>query len=370
MMSRDVVHAIIRSMQVKQLSRLRNLSSAAAIVAASTTILVAATQSNPPNWGLKRIDQPENHAQDGQYRYAADGTGVKIYIIGTGVNSQHEDFKDAAGKSRVTYVGDFCLGYRRTETQEVDAFDGYDGHETHIASYAAGALAGVAKNAKIYSLRTRWQDRGENRVDGGGDCPKNQSGERAAAAAIDWIRTNGRAKFGDGPAVVNFSAGGGNEVVQTAILKATSAGYLFTLSAGTGGPVEGPAGRSHWGPCSDSAGQPIECVAKRALVVGGTRANDTAIGSDYGPFLSLFAPAEGLHGAGKASNTGFTIPEQQCAPPCRAGDSFAAPWVAGVAAVFLEKHPTATPSEVRSAILKRAAAVPGLPQKLLMARPR
>jgi subtilisin family serine protease len=318
-------------------------------------LVAVLVQPAPANWGLTRVGKV---ATDGSRARASDGTGVGIYIVGTGVNSRHDDFMGSDGESRVIYVGDFCTGEKRRGTREVDAHDGFDGHDTHVASYAAGRLAGVATNARIYSLRTTWQGDDSNAVDGGEFCRHGTDTDVAVAAAIDWIRLHGREEHGAGPAVVNYSGGRGNASVRRAILEATDAGYLFTLSGNTGGSVE-----RHWGSCD--ANQPDRCVPRQALVVGGTTERDTPLGTGYGDLLGLYAPAAGLYGAGKESNTRLTIPEQHCAPPCSAGDSFAAPWVAGAAAVFLQNHPMAKPAQVRAEILRRAVAVTGLPGTML-----
>jgi subtilisin family serine protease len=282
-------------------------------------------------WGLDRIDG----TRDGIYHYLATGAGVSIYIVGTGVRRDHDDFKaDERGHSRVTYVGDFCTGTRRSGSTEVDPGDGWDGHETHVASYAAGTLSGVAKNARIYSLRTTWQTPEGAAANGGAHCANGSS----VADAINWITVNGLR-----PAVVNYSGGRGGAAVQDAILRSIGAGFVFTLSGNTGGLVSG-----NWG----------DQVPTKALVVGGTSSDDRALNdsssgaSHYGPLLAVYAPAKGLAGAGKANHADYTIPEEQ-GPPY-AGDSFAAPFVAGAAALYLEQHPAASPCEVRQAIIDSA----------------
>ena len=282
-------------------------------------------------WGLDRIDG----TTDGIYHYSATGAGVSIYIVGTGLRHDHDDFKtDKQGPSRVTYIGDFCTGTRRTGSQEVDPADGWDGHETHVASYAAGTLSGVAKRARIYALRTTWQT-ADGAASNGGDHCTNGS---AVADAINWITVNGHR-----PAVVNYSGGSGDAAAREAILRSIDAGFGFTLSGNTGGLVS-----LHWG----------DQIPARALVVGGTDSEDRALNDSpdsanhYGPLLGVYAPAKGLSGAGKANPRAYTIPEEQ-GPPY-AGDSFAAPFVAGAAALYLESHPAASPCEVRQAIIDSA----------------
>jgi hypothetical protein len=48
------------------------------------------TQSSPP-LGLDRIDQRDTPL-DGEYRYTYDGAGVQVYIMDSGIWSDHDDF--------------------------------------------------------------------------------------------------------------------------------------------------------------------------------------------------------------------------------------------------------------------------------------
>ena len=49
-----------------------------------------ATQANAP-WGLDRIDQ-RLRTPDANYTYNGTGTGVKVYIIDSGIRASHTDF--------------------------------------------------------------------------------------------------------------------------------------------------------------------------------------------------------------------------------------------------------------------------------------
>ena len=82
-----------------------------------------------------------------------------------------------------------------------------------------------------------------------------------------------------------------------------------------------------------------------AITVGSTDASDVAKQSGYGPRLTLFAPGIRIQGAGSASDTAEFSGD---------GDSYAAPFVAGAAALYLQKHPQATPAEVKDAIISAA----------------
>jgi len=299
---------------------------------------VSASQANPANWGLKRIDRPDALVPpeyDGQFRYAADGTGVNVYIIDSGVYIAHHEFRD-----RIHIVGDFTA--HPTNPQATDdvsdcAADGtLQGHGTHTASYAAGTQYGVAKNARIWVLK----------VDKNGPkgCAATPAEQRAALmAAVDWVSANHQS-----PAVVNISFDvsrlGSNvlDVIQKAAagLDPSRKKLLFTLSAGGGGDVA-----KRFGPVADSA-----------IVVAASDITDNARQTTYGNKLTLFAPGVGTRSAACCAGgpDAFHDAVAEC-PSLSACDSYAAPVAAGVAAAYLQDHPLATPAEVKDALRNQAA---------------
>jgi subtilisin family serine protease len=324
------------------------LVAGAAFVVVNVGVMQATTVTNLLNWGLERIDARRLPLSN-EFPSVADGTGVNIYVIDTGVATSHRDFLNARGRSRIAYIGDFCTGVLRpaASSPRETYDDGYDGHGTHVAGFAAGLSSGVARNARIFSLRAQGPSRNGASLDG----PACGDGANSAAvmAAINWVTQNG-----EKPAVVNLSFCCFASDVRDAIQASITAGFVYSLSAGTGGDVV-----AHWG--SQLGGE--------ALIVGGTRANDTPLAT-YSNGPTLFAPAQGLCGAGlglgRASGcpTGYSIPERAEGNNA-AGDSFAAPWVTGVAATLLQEDKGASPTQVRAAILTRAATVSGLPRKML-----
>ena len=93
----------------------------------------------PLSWGLDRIDQ-RRLPLDGRFTPPGTGAGVRMYIVDSGINLQHVDFR------------------RRMEP----GFDGIDGelpaddcfgHGTHVAGIAGGAQYGVARLARIVPVR-------------------------------------------------------------------------------------------------------------------------------------------------------------------------------------------------------------------------
>lgn len=68
-------------------------------------------------WGLDRIDV---HGLDGNYTYSYDGSGVKVFVIDSGIRLTHEDFQGRA-----------VCGYSFFE-QQPDCEDDL-GHGSHVA---------------------------------------------------------------------------------------------------------------------------------------------------------------------------------------------------------------------------------------------
>jgi len=87
-----------------------------------------------------------------------------------------------------------------------------------------------------------------------------------------------------------------------------------------------------------------------ALTVGATNTNDGRAGfSNGGACVDLFAPGVGILSDWYTSSTATSV---------SSGTSSSAPFVAGVAALCLEKYPTASPSAVAQTIV--AEATPGV----------
>ncbi|WP_052851536.1 S8 family peptidase [Streptomyces avicenniae] len=261
-----------------------------------------ATQTDPPSWGLDRIDQPYLPLDDSFTYPDSAGEGVTAYIIDTGVRVTHEDFEDRARVGFDAFGG--------------DGLDGY-GHGTHVAGTVAGASYGVAKEAEIVSVRVL-DDNGSGTTE-------------SVVAGIDWV--TGDAAGLDGPAVANMSlGGGGDDVLDEAVENSVAAGVVYAVAAG-----------NDYG--DDASGYSPARVAD-AITVGSSDSSDNiSYFSNVGSVVDLYAPGSDITSAWNGSDTDEdTI----------SGTSMATPHVAGAAALYLSENPAATPAQVEDELVDTA----------------
>ncbi len=103
------------------------------------------TQEISPPWHLDRINQA-TLPLDGMYSATYSGVGVHIYLIDTGIQTNHSKFLNADGTgSRVVAGGWSFDGSNTTED--------CNGHGTATASLAGGRTVGSAPNATLHGVR-------------------------------------------------------------------------------------------------------------------------------------------------------------------------------------------------------------------------
>jgi subtilisin family serine protease len=274
------------------------------------------TQNNPP-WGLDRIDQ-RNLPLNATYIYNWTGSGVRVYVIDTGIRTTHTQFGGRA-------------------SNVFDAFGGNgsdcNGHGTHVSGTVGGSTYGVAKSALLRGVRVL-------------NCSGSGS-TSGVIAGVDWVTSNHI-----NPAVANMSLGGGaSSALDTAVTNLSNSGV----------PVAVAAGNSNTNACTQSPAR-----AASAITVGSTTTTDARSSfSNFGTCLDLFAPGSGILSAWFSSDT---------ATATLSGTSMASPHVAGVAALYKQANPSASSATVRNAIVNNATtnvvtnAGTGSPNRLLYSR--
>ena len=262
-------------------------------------VSVSTTQTGA-TWGLDRTDQ-RSLPLSTSFTYVNTGLGVNAYIIDTGIRFDHVDFggRASTGFDAVTPGG--------------TAAD-CQGHGTHVAGTVGGLTWGIAKAVTLKAVRVL-------------DC--SGSGTNAGVAAgMDWVTAN-HVK----PAVANMSLGGGaSTAIDDATRRMIASGVATTIAAGNGNM----AGRAQ-DACNYSPARVAE-----GITIGATTSTDAkASYSNYGACVDFFAPGSSITSASHSSSTGSSV---------KSGTSMAAPHVAGVAALYLQSNPAATPQQVRDAL--------------------
>lgn len=266
-------------------------------------------------WNRDRVDQRTLPLDNRPYSALKNGAGVNIYILDTGFRPTHQEF---GGRARQD--ADFIrfLGSR----------DDCNGHGTAVGSVAGGSTVGIAPGATLISIRIA-------ECRGNAYNPVVSVFSSTIVAGLDWVARN-HAK----PAVANvsygFSPGFWRRWLKTrtpmdrAVKRAVESGVTVVVAAGNEGK---------------NADRSTPARAAEAISVSATDRTDARPSwANYGK-VDLFAPGVGIPAAGLSSDSALVSMD---------GTSVAAPMVAGAAALYLQDHPTASPSQVRSALQSSA----------------
>ncbi|MGF0169789.1 type VII secretion-associated serine protease mycosin [Streptomyces sp. Marseille-Q5077] len=255
-------------------------------------------------WSLQRILLDQLWEQ-------ATGKDVKVAVIDTGVDKRNPQLSSAVvgGKS---YVGG-----RSDGAQDIE------GHGTRVAGIIAArplkgtGFVGIAPDTEVLSYRYT-----------GGEGEKGQGDSGTMSKAI-------RDAVAAGAKIINISSDTANkednEGLRLAVADAVSKGALIIAAAGNDGG-DGKSANTY--PASYDG----------VLAVAASDRNDErAFFSQAGDFVDVAAP-----GVGMVS----TVPDSgQCTAD---GTSFAAPYVAGVAALLKQKHPEWKAAQIATRIEETA----------------
>jgi subtilisin family serine protease len=248
-------------------------------------------------WGIDRIDQ-HKLPLSGTFSYSNTGAGVTAYVIDTGIRVSHNEFGGRASSG-----WDFV-------DNDPDASD-CNGHGTHVAATIGGTTYGVAKGVSLVAVRVL-------------DC--TGSGLWSwIIAGIDYVTAQHQAGQ---PAVANMSLGGGaNIALDQAVRNSIADGVSYAVAAGN----------ANANACAFSPARVGEAMTSGAS----TSTDAKASFSNWGSCMDWFAPGQDITSAWNSSDF---------ATNTISGTSMASPHTAGVAALYLQSFPTATPAAVQKAL--------------------
>jgi subtilisin family serine protease len=232
------------------------------------------------------------------YTFNWTGSGVRAYVIDTGIRTDHTQFGGRA-------------------SNVFDAFGGNgqdcNGHGTHVAGTIGGSTYGVAKSALLRGVRVL-------------NCSGSGSNS-GVIAGVDWVRQNHIA-----PAVANMSLGGGaSSALDTAVNNLHNANVTIAVAAGNSN--------------ADASTQ-SPARSANAVTVGSTTQTDARSSfSNFGTCVDIFAPGSGILSAWFSSTT---------ATATLSGTSMASPHVAGAAALYKQANPSASSTTIRNALVNNA----------------
>src|SRR5919197_3895450 len=263
--------------------------------------------------GIERVGADRSSAFRNGFGDVVDSD---IAILDTGISLSHPDLNVYRQQ---TFVTD-------TTTADDD-----NGHGTHVAGIAAAkdnsmGVVGVAPGARLWAVKV---------------LDKNGAGAISTIIkGIDYI-TQHAGKID----VVNLSFGCecNSVALDSAINSSVQAGVTYVASAGND-----HKNASTFSPANDPNVLAVSAIADSDGKCGGKGAptnhgNDDTLAdfSNYGKVISISAPGVNILSTYK-DNSYTTL----------SGTSMASPFVAGAAALYKASHKSASPSEVRSVLLK------------------
>ena len=234
-----------------------------------------------------------------------DGRGVRVALIDSGVERTHPALDDRVSRSMVV------------ELEDVEAFVVEDPHGVDVAGHGtacAGIVHAIAPGAELVSVRVLG--------------PNNRAKGIAFAAALDWV-------IGQGIGVVNLSLSSRSDALYGVFHDLADRAYFAnTLLVCAANNVPGPSYPSLFAAVVSVAAHDIP---------------DPAVW-----FYNPSPPVEfGAYGVD------VDVAWREGSRIRATGNSFAAPHLAGYAALIRARHPSATPFEVKAMLAATATPARG-----------
>lgn len=259
-----------------------------------------------------------------------DGTGVKVAVLDTGIDTTHPDLDDGKVVAEANFSTD------------ADTLDHY-GHGTHVASIVAGTgegspagRKGVAPGASLVNAKV---------LNSGG------SGEFAGIIeGLEWAAAQG-ADVANMSLGTNAPSDGNDPLVQAVDAISAATDMLVVVAAGNLGNGESTIASPGW--------------ADAALTVGAVDKQDTLAGfssrgprlGDYGIKPDISAPGVDIVAARATGTTLGPIVDgnyQQLS-----GTSMATPHVAGAAAILAQRFPDYGGEQIKDTLISTSETQPG-----------
>jgi subtilisin family serine protease len=114
-----------------------------ALITENQVIEIGSMQTPVDSWGIDRVDQVSG--TNNQYSYERDGSNVDVYILDTGIDTNHEDFGDRAS-----------FGVDVSGSGE--GVNDNNGHGTHVAGKFEQLLLLIIHNILMSHLPLPFQE--------------------------------------------------------------------------------------------------------------------------------------------------------------------------------------------------------------------
>lgn len=328
----------------------------AVVELATTQDLTQVITGYPSGVSLRHLDRIDRTSitdpfLNSSFQYCRTGTGVRIYVVDTGVFPSHPEFQPGArvdtAPGLAAYLAAQGLGLGST-CWDLEHNTANANHGTAVASIAAGDVFGVAKGATLVDARA---------------FPCNALTTVARInAVLDWIPTDPNRFVGGSPvpSVVNMSFGEGFYSTEPGVITPDANGRSMDAILDSFREMQPPiiavaaagnqAADSWWTRPAHSPG---------VISVGGLSfAADVAwSGSNYR--VDLYAPVENVESATFVSN-GSRFQVRSELTSLTSGTSFAAPVVSELIARYLQIAPWATAEQALAYVVSESNRSLGL----------
>lgn len=278
---------------------------------------VVFSMEDMPGWGFKRIlgGLPGDGASN--FFQSHIGSGVDVYLLDSGITSEHSEFSFLNKTSRFSVLTDLVDTSENGEDQI--------GHGTGVASIIAGLFVGVAPEVHLHNVRV---------------SRDLHTTPEKILLGLDAVLKHHLQKAGQGrPSLLNMSlVMRRNAEIDAKVRQLSDAGVIAICAAGDQGePVEGfsPAGLDE-----------VITVAGFNKTLGWSsgklKSTGAILKNNYGAAVDISAPSELINVASKQDYTLVS------------GTSIACAYVTGVAACMLEADPSLTAAQLKQQLVQNS----------------